>query len=274
MIALIGTPFGSLPVRVDGRTLRRGRGEAGVRVRGLRAGLARDLRRPPLALPVDALGRRLVGHAFPPDAAVGSQRDVGEDVLRAIVAIAFGLVLSRRARARRRRIRPPGLIARSRPFASGLIQAMSSPTVVTFQPSNRRRRDQHREIRLAAGAGERGGDVGLLALRDPRRRGSACARPSSLRRAPCSTRCAARSISCRAARCRRSPSRTTRSRASPGNGRCTSRDCTATARLSAPASSGAPTVCMHGHDALVVAGRSPRSTGRPMRAMMRMFTTT
>src|ERR1700682_2563997 len=29
-----------------------------------------------------------------------------------------------------------GLIARIRPFASGLIQAMSSPTVHTFQPSN------------------------------------------------------------------------------------------------------------------------------------------
>src|SRR5688572_30061210 len=29
-----------------------------------------------------------------------------------------------------------GLIARSAPFASGLIQAMSSPTVVTFQPLN------------------------------------------------------------------------------------------------------------------------------------------
>src|SRR5712664_690214 len=29
-----------------------------------------------------------------------------------------------------------GVIACSRPFASGLIQAMSSPTVQTFQPSN------------------------------------------------------------------------------------------------------------------------------------------
>ena len=46
----------------------------------------------------------------------------------------------------------------------GLIQAMSSPTVVTFQPSKRLRRDQHREVGLAARARESGRDVGLLAL--------------------------------------------------------------------------------------------------------------
>ena len=42
---------------------------------------------------------------------------------------------------------------------------MSSPTVQTFQPSNPSGRNQHREIRLAAGAGKRGSDVSLLALR-------------------------------------------------------------------------------------------------------------
>jgi hypothetical protein len=42
------------------------------------------------------------------------------------------------------------------------------------------------------------------------------------------TRCAARSTSCPAARCRRSPSRTTRSRGSRGSGRCTCCRCRAT----------------------------------------------
>ena len=85
---------------------------------------------------------------------------------------------------------------------------MSSPTVETFQPcaespaaesasrssSCRTRSGTPPRRRSSCPAGSR-------------RRGSACARPSSLRRAPWPTRCAARSTSCRAARCRRSPSR-------------------------------------------------------------------
>jgi hypothetical protein len=56
------------------------------------------------------------------------------------------------------------LIAYTLPSGPGLIQAMSSPTVVTFQPSRRndRRRFEHREVRLAAGARERRCDVRLL----------------------------------------------------------------------------------------------------------------
>src|SRR6476660_7655255 len=53
----------------------------------------------------------------------------------ASVAIAFGLVLSEVPGATPKNP-ASGLIACSRPFASGLIQAMSSPTVHTFQPSN------------------------------------------------------------------------------------------------------------------------------------------
>ena len=57
----------------------------------------------------------------------------------------------------------------------------------------------------------------------------------------------ARSTSCRAGRCRRSPSRTTRSRGSRGSARCTCcRGCTATARRPGRGSSGAPTECTHG----------------------------
>ena len=58
---------------------------------------------------------------------------------------------------------------------------------------------------------------------------SACARPASPRRAPSPRRCAASSTSCPAARCRRSPSRTTRSAAPRGSARCTWCRCTATA---------------------------------------------
>src|SRR6202522_1036024 len=51
------------------------------------------------------------------------------------VAIAFGLV-SPDVPGAPPKNPAPGLMARSRPLSSGLIQAMSSPTVHTFQPSN------------------------------------------------------------------------------------------------------------------------------------------
>src|SRR6266568_255842 len=50
-------------------------------------------------------------------------------------AIAFGLVLTEVPGATPKKP-ASGLIACRRPFASGLIHAMSSPTVQTFQPSN------------------------------------------------------------------------------------------------------------------------------------------
>src|SRR5579862_665857 len=55
--------------------------------------------------------------------------------LRASVAIALGLVWSEVPGATPKNP-ASGLIARRRPLLSGLIQAMSSPTVHTFQPSN------------------------------------------------------------------------------------------------------------------------------------------
>src|SRR5713101_892654 len=51
------------------------------------------------------------------------------------VIIAFGFVLADVPGATPKKP-ASGLIARRRPLASGLIQAMSSPTVQTFQPSN------------------------------------------------------------------------------------------------------------------------------------------
>src|SRR6266446_9291223 len=50
------------------------------------------------------------------------------------VAIAFGFVFTEVPGATPKKP-ASGLIACKRPFASGLIQAMSSPTVKTFQPS-------------------------------------------------------------------------------------------------------------------------------------------
>src|SRR5918994_304062 len=54
-------------------------------------------------------------------------------VFRATVAIALGLV-SREVPGATPNTPASGLIARSRPLPSGLIQAMSSPTIDTFQP--------------------------------------------------------------------------------------------------------------------------------------------
>src|SRR5579864_6662435 len=53
------------------------------------------------------------------------------------VVMALGLVLTEVPGATPKKP-ASGLIARRRPLASGLIQAMSSPTVQTFQPSNPR----------------------------------------------------------------------------------------------------------------------------------------
>src|SRR6266851_7226936 len=55
----------------------------------------------------------------------------------ASVAIAFGFVLTEVPGATPKNP-ASGLMARSLPLASGLIQAMSSPTVQTFHPSNPR----------------------------------------------------------------------------------------------------------------------------------------
>src|SRR5688572_15527109 len=55
-------------------------------------------------------------------------------LFRATVAIAFGLVAGEVPGATPN-TPASGLMARNRPFASGLIQAMSSPTIDTFQPA-------------------------------------------------------------------------------------------------------------------------------------------
>src|SRR6185312_1134740 len=71
-------------------------------------------------------------HHTPPS---GVSATLVKMVLRESVAIALGLVLAEVPGATPKKP-ASGLIARSCPVASGLIQAMSSPTVHTFQPSN------------------------------------------------------------------------------------------------------------------------------------------
>src|SRR6266446_3904635 len=70
-------------------------------------------------------------HHTPPS---GVRATLVKIVLRASVAIAFGLVFTEVPGATPKKP-ASGLMARRRPLASGLIQAMSSPTVQTFQPS-------------------------------------------------------------------------------------------------------------------------------------------
>ena len=70
-------------------------------------------------------------HQTPPS---GVSATLVKMVLRESVAMALGLVLAEVPGATPKKP-ASGLMARSRPFASGRIQAMSSPTVQTFQPS-------------------------------------------------------------------------------------------------------------------------------------------
>src|SRR6202046_504536 len=71
-------------------------------------------------------------HHTPPS---GVSATLVKIVLLASAAIAFGFVFTDVPGATPKNP-ASGLIARSRPLSSGLIQAMSSPTVQTFQPSN------------------------------------------------------------------------------------------------------------------------------------------
>src|SRR5882724_10836667 len=71
-------------------------------------------------------------HQTPPS---GVRATLVKMVLRESVAIALGFVFADVPGATPKKP-ASGLMARSNPCASGLIQAMSSPTVQTFQPSN------------------------------------------------------------------------------------------------------------------------------------------
>ena len=253
-------------------TLRGRRREARVRMRGFCAGLFRDFRRPSLALPVDALGGGssvMPSHHTPPS---GVSATFVKIVFFASVAIAFGFVFADVPGATPKKP-ASGLIARSRPVRVGLDPGNVVADGPDLPALETLRRNHHREIGLAAGARETPPPHTFSRPADLPRPRSACAPPSSLRRARCSRRCAARNISCRAARFRRSRNHRTRSRASPGNGRCISLCCRATARLFARARAARRRCACTAQRASSSLSISLK-TGRPMRAMMRMFTTT
>src|SRR3990172_4712256 len=67
------------PIGIDGRALARGSSEAGIGMRSDTAAFGS----PWLALPVGESGWRRLGHSFPPDVAVRSQRYVGENAIGA-----------------------------------------------------------------------------------------------------------------------------------------------------------------------------------------------
>ena len=127
-------PVRILPSRIDRRALRGRRRKSRVRMRRLPPSFLRDRGRPTLPLPVRQLSRWFISQPFPPHAAFRSQRDIREDAVlrqsRNRVRIGFG-------RCPRRNAKKSGLrlIACNTPFWFGFTQAISSPTVHTFQPS-------------------------------------------------------------------------------------------------------------------------------------------
>ncbi len=145
-----------LPLVGDHRALRRRGAEPGVGVGGRGLGL----RRPVLALPVGEVCGRLAVHALPPDVAVVGEPDIGED----------GVAGQGAHRVRVRLEVGAGCDAEQpelgvdRPQAT-VFTDLHPRDVVTDRlgfPA-RDRRDEHREVRLAARRRERGGDVVHLA---------------------------------------------------------------------------------------------------------------
>src|SRR4051794_25518027 len=134
MIALIGTPSGfsqseSILGHCDAGAVNRALGCAAFA---------------PVTLPISGVHRLpcqsshsaggasvIPSHQTPPS---GVSAVLVKMVLRESVAIALGFVFALVPGATPKKP-ASGLIARSRPFTSGLIHAMSSPTVQTFHPS-------------------------------------------------------------------------------------------------------------------------------------------
>ena len=110
------------------------------------------------------LGGRLVGHAFPPDVAVGGERDVGEDGVAGERGhgVGIGLGVGAGGDAEEAGF---GVDGAEPAVGVGLDPGdvvADGPDLPAFEACGR---DQHGEVGLAAGAGEGGGDVGLLARR-------------------------------------------------------------------------------------------------------------
>ena len=133
---------------------------------GLGAGFLGDLRRPVLALPVDQVIGQLAGvffHAFPPDVAVIGQGHVGEDhvLVQAQHAVRVGLHVGAGGHAKVTGFGVDGVhLAVSVGLDPGDV-VTNRGDLPAFKGFGGH---QHREVGLAAGAGESGRDVVLLAF--------------------------------------------------------------------------------------------------------------
>ncbi len=156
-----GDAVGVLPVGVDGGALGGGGGEAAVGVGGGLAGFFGDGGGPAVAAPVDEFGGWGVGHALPPDAALGGEGYVGEDGVFGEgghgVGVGFGAGAGGYAEEAVLGIDGAEL-AGGVGFDPGDVVA-DGPDLPAFETGGR---DHHGEVGFAAGAGEGGGDVGLF----------------------------------------------------------------------------------------------------------------
>ena len=135
-------------------------------MRGLHTFFFGALGRPLIALPVGAFRRRFISHAFPPNAAIRRESHVGEDGVLPQRGHGVGI----------------GLVARSRCHTkeSGLRIDRVEPSIRTgFDPRDVvahgpdlpalvgevLRRNEHGEVRFAAGARESRCDIGFLPFR-------------------------------------------------------------------------------------------------------------
>ena len=134
-----------------------GVGEAGVGVGGGRARLGG----PVLALPVGQVGRRLVGHALPPDVAVVGQRRVGEDAVAVEREDGVGVGVGVGAR---RHAEEAGLGVDGVELAVGAEFHPADVVADRLDLPALDGGDEHGQVRLAAGRREGAGDVAGLAL--------------------------------------------------------------------------------------------------------------
>mmetsp|Transcript_42799 Transcript_42799/g.114541 ORF Transcript_42799/g.114541 Transcript_42799/m.114541 type:complete len:503 (-) Transcript_42799:150-1658(-) len=152
-----------LPGLVASGVVRGSNREAGVGVGGLASSILADSRGPILALPVDEVSRGFSVDALPPDVAVVSQSDVGEDhvLVERRHAVGVGVRVGARGNAEVASLRVDGVEAT-------ILTGLDPSNVVTnggdAPALEALAVGQHSEVGLAAGARESGGNVVLLTL--------------------------------------------------------------------------------------------------------------
>ena len=151
-----------LPLGIDGRALHGGRGEAGVRM----GGGAAAIRRPVLAGPVDEVRGRLAVVMPSHQTSPSSVRATLVKMVFAFIdsiAMRVGLVGGAGSDAEESGFRIDGveLAVLVRPEPGDVVADDGGlPTGVLIGL----RRDEHGEVGLAAGGGEGGGEIGLVAV--------------------------------------------------------------------------------------------------------------